>query len=168
MSTKTKLIFRGLFIFSLLSLAGVALASTFASTTYLPIVYKQPTPLATSTPTVTATPRAPALITHIEADPKGPDLESEFVTIKNVTGSSLNMTGWALRDNTKHTYEFPSFSLGAGREVDVWSKDGEDDAANLYWGLTVTNGIWDNDDDCGLLYDDDGALVHEFCYDRVP
>ena len=164
MSTRRKWILIAVVLLAALTLAGVAVASELASTTFLPMVFKPSTPTFTPTPTVTPTPGAEVMITHIEADPKGPDLEGEFVTLKNMTSSKITMTGWKLKKNNSLVFTFPSFSLAAGAEVDVWSKDGKNDASNLYWGLS--SAIWDNYHDCAYLYDDDGHEVHEYCYTR--
>jgi ATP-dependent phosphoenolpyruvate carboxykinase len=107
-------------------------------------------------------------ITFIEADPSGPDIESEYVRIENKTGSNVNMTDWTLEKNTSKVFEFPSYTLRSGRKVDVYSRseneDDDDDDSVLYWGLS--GAIWDNLRDCAYLYDDDNDLVDEYCYDR--
>jgi hypothetical protein len=162
---------------ALLTLAALVLITAaslaLSEPIFFPVVYKQPTftptptPTATATPTPTATPQAAVMITHIEADPSGPDIEGEFVTVKNQTGQSVNMTDWTLKDRTSVTFAFPdNFSLGSGKSVDVWSKEGTNTSSDLYWGLSSP--IWDNVKDCGYLYDEDDDLVDEFCYDREP
>jgi hypothetical protein len=168
MTGKVRWIVGTLLLLSLLTATGLAIASALASTTYLPAIYKQPTPIASPTPTVTPTPLAEVAITHIEADPPGPDIESEYVTIKNRMSSTVNLTGWVLKDKTSTSFKFPTYSLGAGREVNVWSRaktsDDPDSDFDLYWGLN--SAIWDNLRDCAYLYDKDGDQVDEFCYDR--
>jgi len=168
MSGKVRWIFGALLLLSLLTTTGLAIASVLASTVYLPAVYKQPTPVASPTPTLTPTPEAKVAITHIEADPSGPDIESEYVAIKNQTSSTVDMTDWTLKDKTSTSFEFPTYKLAANKEVRVWSRaktdEDEDSAYDLYWGLT--SAIWDNLSDCAYLYDEDGDQVDEFCYDR--
>jgi hypothetical protein len=168
MPKKTKGLFAALVFLTLLTITGVALASTVASTLFLPAVYKPPAVTPTPTVTPTATPEASVQITYIEADPSGPDLESEYVRIENKTGKDVEMTGWTLEKNTSKVFEFPDYTLRSGKKVDVYSRaeneDDPDDSSVLYWGLA--GAIWDNISDCAYLYDEDGDLVDEFCYNR--
>lgn len=170
MSTRKKLLIAGVLMLSLLSVAGLALASSLASMTFLPAVYKQPTPTASPTPTLTPTPQSGVYITGIESDPPGPDIESEYVSIKNQTANSIRMTGWKLKDKTSTSFTFPSYTLPAGKTVRVWSRDQNDEdpdsSYDLYWGLN--SAIWHNISDCGYLYDSDGDLVDEYCYGQQP
>ncbi len=157
---KRKWIFTVSITLGLLSFASFALASAITNTIYLPAVYKGPT----FTPTVTLTPttEAKVTITHIEYDPSGPDIDSEYVSIKNYTSQSVNMTGWILMKNSGTYYTFPTFTLGAGKEVKVWDKSGKDTSTDLYWKLS--SAIWDNVSGCARLYDKNDKLVDEFCY----
>jgi hypothetical protein len=75
------------------------------------------------------------------------------------------MTGWTLQDNAQNTFTFPNnFTLQSGKEVKVWSKDGNNTASDLYWDLS--SAIWDNQKDCAYLYDKDDELQDEYCYNR--
>src|SRR5712691_9297296 len=46
-------------------------------------------------------------------------LNHEYVTIKNTSSTSHNLTGWTLRDAAKHVYTFGAFHLAAGKSVRV-------------------------------------------------
>lgn len=119
-----------------------------------------PTPV-TPTP-VTPTP-ASVTITAVEYDPPGDDVQGEYVTLRNGGGSSISLAGWTLRDLANNTYTFPSFTLGAGAEVRVWTKAGADDAANLYWGRGQA--VWNNTGgDAAILLDAVGVEVTRFTY----
>jgi hypothetical protein len=87
MSTQNKTFLMILLTIGVIVAAGLTLANTL----YLPIVANSatPTPTVTNTPTVTATPQTSIQITHIEADPPGPDLESEYVKIKNYNNKAI-------------------------------------------------------------------------------
>jgi large subunit ribosomal protein L20 len=103
-------------------------------------------------------------ISFIEYNPEGKDVEGEYVRISNGSDAAIDLTGWSLRDfATRHVYTFPAFTLAAGGEVQVWTKAGADDAANLYWG----NGsaIWNNEGDTAVLSDAQGAQVTSFSYE---
>nr|MCU0490498.1 lamin tail domain-containing protein [Chloroflexaceae bacterium] len=108
--------------------------------------------------------RSGVVITYLEFDPPGKDIDGEYVTIRNGTSRAVDMTGWKLRDdNNKHVYTFPAFTLGAGEEVQLWSKKGENDGANLYWGNW--GAIWNNTGDTALLLDDEGNEISRYSYD---
>jgi competence protein ComEC len=68
------------------------------------------------------------------------------------------LTGWKINDEgNKHTYTFPSYTLDAGSTVTVYTKEGTNTAADLYWG--IGNPIWINDGDTEYLYDNSGKLI---------
>jgi predicted flap endonuclease-1-like 5' DNA nuclease len=121
-----------------------------------------------STPT-TATLTAPVAsvptglsISYIEFDPPGKDIDGEYVQITN-TGAPVDLTGWVLHDEAdKHSYTFPSFTIGANSTIQLWTKAGSDDATNLYWGNR--GAIWNNTGDTALLVDASGTEISRFSY----
>lgn len=135
---------------------------TPTATATQPIPTNTPTP--TRTPTVTPTSPAPAniRITYILYDPSGDDLTGEFVTIQNTGGTSQNMTGWRLSDDDAHDYIFPTFTLPAGGQVQVWSKAGANNSTNLYWGSNQA--IWTNTGDVARLFNASNGLVSQCSY----
>jgi hypothetical protein len=69
-----------------------------------------------------ASPASAAIkITKIYCDSPGADtgtnksLNAEYVVIKNTGTTRKALTGWTLRDASKHVYKFPTFRLGAGK-----------------------------------------------------
>jgi large subunit ribosomal protein L20 len=151
------------------TLLGSSVASAPALTVKLPAA-----PAAPAEPTLGATatlaPVAPTLdysgltISFIEYNPEGRDVEGEYVRISNGSAAAIDLTGWSLRDfATRHVYTFPAFTLAAGAEVQVWTKVGDDDAANLYWGNR--SAIWNNEGDTAVLADTQGTEVARFSYE---
>ncbi|HMQ29142.1 MAG TPA: lamin tail domain-containing protein [Chloroflexaceae bacterium] len=103
-------------------------------------------------------------IAMIEFNPEGSDVAGEYVRIANGGAEPIDMAGWTLRDfASRHTYTFPAFTLAPGTEVQVWTKAGDDDAANLYWGQRAA--VWNNDGDTAVLADADGAEVATYTYE---
>lgn len=103
-------------------------------------------------------------IGHIEFDPPGSDVAGEYVRIVNGAAEAVDLTGWTLRDEgAKHTYTFPTFTLEPGAEVQIWTKSGDDDAANLYWGKN--SAIWNNTGDTGVLLDAEGNEITRYSYE---
>lgn len=103
-------------------------------------------------------------IATIEFNPEGSDVAGEYVRIANGGAEPIDLTGWTLRDfASRHTYTFPAFTLAPGAEVQIWTKAGADDAANLYWGQRAA--VWNNDGDTAVLTDADGAEVTSYTYE---
>ncbi|MGQ9927014.1 MAG: lamin tail domain-containing protein, partial [Chloroflexaceae bacterium] len=106
---------------------------------------------------------AAVTIAHIEFNPRGRDVEGEYVLIRNTSTQAMNMTGWKLHNGAqRHTYIFPSFTLAPGAEVKLWTRIGTNDAANLYWGQRVA--VWNNKGDTGTLLDASGTVVSRYTY----
>jgi large subunit ribosomal protein L20 len=154
---------------------GATLGSTpFATRTLAPAAVTS-APVAVAAPVATLVdsaerPAAPGAtsasgltIAHIEYNPAGSDVAGEYVRITNGTDGALDLTGYTLRDwANRHSYTFPAFSLEAGAEVSVWTRNGEDDAANLHWGSR--SAIWNNEGDTAVLSDAAGNEVASFTY----
>jgi|GEM_PF-14845 len=119
-------------------------------------------------PDTVSVPAAPdysgLVISYIEWNPEGRDVEGEYVRISNGSDAALDLGGLTLRDHdSKHSYTFPAFTLAPGAEVQVWTKQGSDDATNLYWGSR--SAIWNNDGDTAVLSSADGSEVATFTYE---
>ena len=95
----------------------------------------------------------------MEWDPPLDEYDGEYVQIENRGPGNQDMTGWSLRDQGNHTYFFPEgFILaGGGVNVRVWTKEGKDTQAHLFWGRSSP--VWGNDGDAALLYDANGILI---------
>jgi asparagine N-glycosylation enzyme membrane subunit Stt3 len=71
----------------------------------------------------------------------GLNLKDEFVKIKNSGSSSVDLTGWQIKDEgDKHTYTFPSFELEAGATVTLYTAEGSNTDTELYWGSGILCG----------------------------
>ena len=124
---------------------------------------------STITPTQTYTPNPTKISTQVPTPAKKTDppvyisalsLEGDYVTITNSGLSSVTLTGWKLMDDTEKTYTFPSFTLGSGKSVTVYSgpdaDGGVDSGTKLYWTAKY---IWNNDGDTAKLYNSAGKLI---------
>jgi phosphatidylserine/phosphatidylglycerophosphate/cardiolipin synthase-like enzyme len=140
---------------------------------YLPLVTHQEPPPPTPTPTITPSPTntpvptatpepADIQITHIEFNPDGDDVQGEYVRIENQGGEGQTMTNWTLRDEANHVFSFPSFLLGAGTTVRVWTKSGSNTTTDLYWGSGAA--IWNNTGDTAYLRDHNGNPIDTYTY----
>jgi hypothetical protein len=121
----------------------------------------------TPTPTRTATPVPGVFIVHIEYQPDDDPLD-EYISIRNQGSSSVVMTDWIVRDDSGNIFTFPRFTLTAFTTVKVWTKFGQNNPLNLYWGRTEE--VWNDHSDCAYLRKPDDkdpggtVLVDSMCY----
>jgi hypothetical protein len=107
-------------------------------------------------------------ITKIYFDSPGADtgsntsLNAEYVVIKNTGTTRKTLTGWTLRDASKHVYKFPTFRLGAGKGVKVHTGKGINGLGNLYW--RSSSYIWNNDGDTATLKRSNGTVASTCSY----
>jgi large subunit ribosomal protein L20 len=146
------------------------LAASASSATAKPAKPAKPAATATLAPTIAEAPAAAEpnyaglAISFIEFNPEGRDVDGEYVRLTNGTSSPVDLSGWTLRDSaTKHSYTFPAFTLAPGAEVQLWTKQGTDDEANLYWGNR--SAIWNNEGDTAFLVDAAGNEVTSYSYE---
>jgi hypothetical protein len=72
------------------------------------------------------------------------------------------MTDWKLKNETRgDVFNFPVFTLEAGRWVKVYSRAGRNDDDELYWWDTDPWEIW-HPGDIACIYEPDWTQVH--CY----
>lgn len=89
------------------------------------------------------------------------DLKAEIVTIKNVSSSTVDLTGWTLVSETGgQTFSFPAgTTISAGETIQILSgSDAVAGSGQLLWGRS---NIWNNKGDPGKLYDASGNLVSQ-------
>jgi hypothetical protein len=158
--------------------SGVQIA--LANEIYLPLIPADPTitPTVTAsatptmTPTATATPTAtPDDVILIEEIVNSDTMDplDEYVSIKNYKSSSVTMTGWFIRDDGEHRYDFPEgFKIGGKKTVRIWTKEGTDTDTDLFWGSPVE--VWNDVKDCAYLRDDsegENELIDVYCYEQA-
>ena len=103
-------------------------------------------------------------IVHVEYDPPGNDLDGEYVEITNESLLPVDMTNWHLLDKAKNKFTFPLFTLRKKSSVKIWTKDGQNDQTNLYWGSKKP--IWNNDEDVAYLEDDKFVNMQSYSYTK--
>ena len=97
------------------------------------------------------------------SDPDNPN--GEWVEIVNDGAKAVDLTGFTLKDEANHIYTFPAATLSPGRQLNVYSGQGTDNAGALYWGL-VGDAVWNNDGDTAFLRDPQGRLVDIYEYSQ--
>lgn len=106
---------------------------------------------------------AQVAIGEIRFDADGDDnenLNDEWVRITNDGESTVDLTGWVLKDTSAtHRYPFPrGFVLEAGASVTVRTGCGTDTATDLHW-CVGGSAVWNNSGDTAFLLDPAGNIV---------
>lgn len=132
-----------------------------------------PAPTAASRPPAPPTATTPAAvqppaqtggveITYVYYDGKERQTEGdEYAVVTNNTNAPVNLRGYLLNagDNGQDFY-FPSFVLGPGENVRVYTNRNISGTFSFDYGRA----IWNNNGDCGYLYNSDGNEISEYCY----
>jgi len=105
-------------------------------------------------------------ITSAHYDAAGNDhknLNDEYFTITNNGSSTVDFTGWKVKDEANHTFFFPSgFTLSPSTSVTIYTGSGINTSSKLYWGSG--SAIWNNDGDTIYLYNSSGELVDTYSW----
>lgn len=105
-------------------------------------------------------------IGDIRYDPPGRDFENtdeEFVSIVNEGTSSVDLSGWTLRDeSSQHRFEFPPVTIDGGDALRVRTGCGDDGRRDLYW--CAGDAVWSNGGDTVMLQNADGTVIARFKY----
>ncbi len=106
-------------------------------------------------------PDATIVISDIEPDPPGPDdevLDQEWIEIENRGADPVELTGWALRDeSTSNRYLFEEITIPPGGRIRLRTGAGADTATELHWDSPA--GVWSNRGETALLLAPSGAIV---------
>jgi hypothetical protein len=167
MSRKTKW---GFAIVMVLSVVIIAQATTI-NNYYFPGVFAEPTLTPTPTPTpkpkdcivqIFPVSKLKVCFTDIDFKPTGSPLD-EWVTIKNLGNSAVEMDSWRISSDSGNIYDFPDFTLNTGQTVKVWTKNGTNSSSVLYMNRDTE--FWKDNGDCGYLKSfDPRKTVNSFCY----
>jgi hypothetical protein len=89
-----------------------------------------------------------------------PQLNQEWVRIKNYCSTAKSVGGWKIHDRGSiHTYRFASgVSIGAGASITLHSGKGTNTASNRYWQRSY-GAVWNNDGDTASLVTSAGTTV---------
>lgn len=77
------------------------------------------------------------------------DLQNERVTIEHIGQQETALAGWRLRDGNGIEFRFPALVLHPGGQVSVYTREGDDTAAELYWDRQVA--VWSQGEELTLL-----------------
>lgn len=163
-----------LWICVLLLAAGLFRAAQAAlnGSTYLPLVFHDPTHTPTPTRTPTVTPTATATQDEIDIEiynVVSPGTINEYVELRNDGNRAVDLTEWKLtvkvdEAKTRPQFIFPEFTLNAGRHVKIHTRSGTDSSTDLY--MNRSDALWPAENDCIILRNDESPSkkVDERCY----
>lgn len=117
-----------------------------------------PFSLTRTAPTVTLPPtavNADIVIANVEG---AGNVNSEAVEIRNV-GNVINMQGWTLSNEAGDTFRFPELRMQRDKRVLVFSRQGPNTPAALYWGRDLP--AWE-DGETVTLTDSTGQVQATF------
>lgn len=114
-----------------------------------------------SSPSVAATAAKP-IISYVYYDGQERRTEGdEYAVVKNAGGSEINMKGWRLNAGDRgQDFYFPSYVLKAGASVRIYTNRTVKGA----FSFRSRRAIWNNDGDCGYLFNASGKQASSYCY----
>ena len=117
-----------------------------------------PFQLTRNAPTVTLQPTAVNAQVEITNVQFPGDVNSEAVEIRNL-GNVVNLQGWTLTNEDGDTFLFPEFRMQQGSLVRIFSRQGQNTPAALYWGRELPAWV---DGETITLYDSSGQVQATF------
>lgn len=100
--------------------------------TPIPSPSNTPFSLTRVAPTVTLPPAAQDAQIEIVGISNFGDVNTEMIELRNI-GERLNLEGWTLVDEDGTTFTFPAFYMPRDSRVRVYTRQGENTPAALYW-----------------------------------
>jgi len=82
-------------------------------------------------------------------------LNAEWVNIHNATSKPIQLKGYQVKDKAGHVYTFPSYTVGAGKNVKLHTGKGTNGKGHVYWGRAAY--VWNNTGDTATLLSPSGA-----------
>jgi endonuclease YncB( thermonuclease family) len=123
-----------------------------------------PTPIPSPGSATSDNPSASLVIQHIFFDGLVRRVESdEYAEIANTGATAVDLTGWRLNaGNPGQDFVFPRYMIEAGQSCRVYTN--ETHAESGGFSFASKDPIWNNQGDCGYLYDSQGKLIDDYCY----
>ena len=77
------------------------------------------------------------------------DLNVEYILIRNLSNSSVNLSGWSVSSTSGETYNLPQLTLNTNGAVRLYSRHGTNTVIELYWNSDQS--LWTSGDQVFLL-----------------
>lgn len=104
-------------------------------------------------------------ISYIYYDVKvDPNQNDEYVVITNMGNNSIDLLGWRLNAGSSgQDFIFPNYIIDPGESCRVYSKNAHPEYCGFCFQSKSSK--WNNNGDCGYLYNPKDKLMNEYCYD---
>ncbi|MCW1930573.1 MAG: lamin tail domain-containing protein [Candidatus Kerfeldbacteria bacterium] len=90
----------------------------------------------------------------------------EYVTLKNISGKTLNLKNWIVTDNGSHSLTLPEIKLKKNKKITIYTGEGTNvttgSPKKVYWGNGW--GLWNNDHDKLTVKNKKGKTVFSYAY----
>lgn len=143
--------------------AGVGMWASSISTPTSTLIQPSPTTSTLSpSPTIEVIPNV--VIQSIYYDGVVAQVESdEYAVIMNNGSSDINMSDWRLNAGAPgQDFIFPDIIIQPGTSCRVYTNEHHPEYCGLSYGSSQP--IWNNQGDCGYLFNAKGEQVSEYCY----
>lgn len=91
-------------------------------------------------------------------------LKAEWVEIHNNTKSKVQLKNYKLKDNSGHTFTFPSYNVSAGKTVKVHTGSARISSGHVYWNSGSY--VWNNTGDKARLIKPNGKQLDSCSWTR--
>jgi hypothetical protein len=98
----------------------------------------------------------------------GPDhggnasLNAEWVKLHNLSGSTISLASWTLRDKAGHVFTFGPYSIKPHGYVTIHTGKGSNTQTDRYWNHSWY--IWNNTGDTAILENQNGVVIDRCSY----
>ena len=83
--------------------------------------------------------------------------KDEIITLRNICNFSCDLTNWDIKDEGRKHFDFPSFVLNGGNEINILTGNGSDSKDTFYW--KNQDYVWTETGDTLFLRDSENGLV---------
>jgi micrococcal nuclease len=90
------------------------------------------------------------------------NLNDEYIEFRNSCTYPVDMTGWTVRDDYGHEYEFPEFAATEKTKFRLRTGSGEDTGSDVYWNSGKA--VWNNAGDSMEMRNAEGTLILNYEY----
>lgn len=124
--------------------------------------------LAAVSPFVAAQPAlaaGPVKFTKIHYKQTGTNLDTEYVVIKNTSGSTVQLKGWHVISSPKtdnQSYTFPKTSVAPGATLTLYTGSGTNSTGKRYWNHGTP--VWNDSGDTAVLRNAAGTTIDTCTY----
>jgi hypothetical protein len=77
------------------------------------------------------------------------EMDYEKISLKNVSETRINLSGWVLSNSKGDQFTFPAFTLYPNGGLDIYTKVGHNNMIELFW--SASHAIWQSGQEAVLV-----------------